>query len=236
MERQGLRLTTPIRTCADLLRCGPRDSAIVAVDSALTHRRVELVRRAPLVRKDEIAAMLGKTSQGSVRALNWLRLTDPLAGSPAKTVARLRMYDAELHPESQAELRTPDGARRFVDFLFRAAGLAVEIEGYAYHGTPQPPPLQRRGRLPAACVHGRGDQGHAGFPDRRSQVTVGPLASRPVSGLGGANAPRQHAGPVQRVEGWGGGSGSASRARRVDRRLRLSPRTPWGASPCPVRG
>ncbi|AEY89990.1 hypothetical protein ACWC4C_38070 [Streptomyces olivaceoviridis] len=45
------------------------------------------------------------------------------------------MYDADLHPESQAELRTPDGSRRVVDFLFRAAGLAVEIEGYAYHGT-----------------------------------------------------------------------------------------------------
>jgi very-short-patch-repair endonuclease len=33
------------------------------------------------------------------------------------------------------ELRTPDGRRRFLDFLFRAEGLAVEIEGYAYHGS-----------------------------------------------------------------------------------------------------
>ncbi|MEW2510876.1 hypothetical protein [Streptomyces sp. NPDC046870] len=83
----------------------------------------------------EIARALGRGSRGSVRALDWLRLTDPLAGSPAETVARLRMYDAGLHPESQAELRSPDGSRRVVDFLFRAAGLAVEIEGYAYHGT-----------------------------------------------------------------------------------------------------
>ncbi|MEU6666424.1 hypothetical protein [Streptomyces sp. NPDC046727] len=135
LERQGLRLTTPTRTCADLLRRGPRDLAVVAVDSALTYRRVGRVRRAPLVRKDEITAALGKASLGSVRALNWLRLTDPLAGSPAETVARLRMYDADLHPESQAELRTPDGSRRVVDFLFRAAGLGVEIEGYAYHGS-----------------------------------------------------------------------------------------------------
>ncbi|MFH9084437.1 hypothetical protein [Streptomyces sp. NPDC017673] len=135
VERQGLRLTTPTRTCADLLRRGPRDDAVVAVDSAMTYRRVGRVRRAPLIRKDEIAAALGKASQGSVRALDWLRLTDPRAGSPAETIARLRMYDADLHPESQAELRTPDGNRRVVDFLFRAAGLAVEIEGYAYHGT-----------------------------------------------------------------------------------------------------
>ncbi|MET8559273.1 hypothetical protein ABZV75_01275 [Streptomyces flaveolus] len=58
VERQGLRLTTPTRTCADLLRRGPRDDAVVAVDSALTYRRVGRVRRAPLVRRDEIAATL----------------------------------------------------------------------------------------------------------------------------------------------------------------------------------
>ncbi|MEU4926496.1 hypothetical protein AB0G54_08320 [Streptomyces yokosukanensis] len=137
VERQGLRLTGPTRTLTDLLRRGPRDEAIVAVDSALTYRRVGHVRRAPLARLDEIAAALRSTAQaqGTVRARNWFRLCDPLAGSPAETVARLRMYDAGLHPESQAELRTPDGRRRIVDFLFRAAGLGVEIEGYAYHGT-----------------------------------------------------------------------------------------------------
>ena len=45
------------------------------------------------------------------------------------------MHDVGLRPEPQAELRTPDGRRRFLDFLFRAEGLGVEIEGYAYHGT-----------------------------------------------------------------------------------------------------
>ncbi|MGW0766674.1 hypothetical protein [Streptomyces sp. NPDC002676] len=135
VERQGLRLTAPARTLADLLRRGPRDEAIVAVDSALTYRRVGHVRRAPLATQNEIAAALQSAAQGSVRARSWLRLSDPLAGSPAETLARLRMHDADLHPESQAELRTPDGSRRVVDFLFRAAGLGVEIEGYAYHGT-----------------------------------------------------------------------------------------------------
>ncbi|MFF7976803.1 hypothetical protein [Streptomyces sp. NPDC007905] len=135
VERQGLRLTNPPRTLADLLRRGPRDAAIVAVESALTYRRVGHVRRAPLTEPDEITAALQSALQGSVRARNWLRLSDPLAGSPAETIARLRMYDADLHPESQAELRPPDGHRRVVDFLFRSAGLGVEIEGYAYHGT-----------------------------------------------------------------------------------------------------
>jgi very-short-patch-repair endonuclease len=64
-----------------------------------------------------------------------LKLADPNSGSPAETVARLRLHDAGLRPESQAELRTPDGRRSYLDFLFRAEGLAVEIEGYTYHGT-----------------------------------------------------------------------------------------------------
>ncbi|MFE2985468.1 hypothetical protein [Streptomyces sp. NPDC059262] len=60
---------------------------------------------------------------------------DPGAGSPAETVARLRLHDAGLRPESQVELRTPDGRRRFLDFLFRTEALAVEIDGYADHGS-----------------------------------------------------------------------------------------------------
>ncbi|MET8942306.1 hypothetical protein ABZX30_01600 [Streptomyces sp. NPDC004542] len=140
-ERQGLRLTPPTRTLADLLRDGPRDEAVVAVDSALSERRVGGLRRLPLLKADAIADALeatsptSPTSRGAVRGREWLRLTDPLAGSPAETVARLRMHDAGLHPESQAELRTAEGRRRYLDFLFRREGLGVEIEGYAYHGT-----------------------------------------------------------------------------------------------------
>ncbi|MFB8176136.1 hypothetical protein ACFC8N_08660 [Streptomyces sp. NPDC055966] len=137
VERQGLRLTNPTRTVTDLLRRGPRDEAVVAADSALTYRRVGHVRRAPLTRWDDIVAALESAgqAQGAARARRWLPLCDPLAGSPAETVARLRIYDAALHPESQAEVRTPDGRRRTLDFLFRAAGLGVEIEGYVYHAT-----------------------------------------------------------------------------------------------------
>ncbi|MFD7243003.1 hypothetical protein [Streptomyces massasporeus] len=45
------------------------------------------------------------------------------------------MTDAALRPESQVELFTPAGRRVVLDFLFRHEGLAVEIEGYAHHGT-----------------------------------------------------------------------------------------------------
>ncbi|GGY21852.1 hypothetical protein [Streptomyces djakartensis] len=133
--RYGLRVTSPVRTVADLLRSLPRDEALVALESAVTYRRVGGVRRAPLVALDAVVAALAQPSQGSARARRWLGLCDPRSGSPAETVARLRMADAGLRPESQVELFTPLGRRIVLDFLFRREGLAVEIEGYAYHGT-----------------------------------------------------------------------------------------------------
>lgn len=136
--RRELRVTTVARTLADLLRGGPRDEALVAVDSALTWRtigRVRRTRRPPLIRTDAIASALGAPLRGAAEAHHWLALADPLAGSPAETMARLRLHDAGLHPSTQVELLTPDGRRCRPDFLFREEGVVVEIEGYAYHGS-----------------------------------------------------------------------------------------------------
>ncbi|MGW0120138.1 endonuclease domain-containing protein [Streptomyces sp. NPDC003327] len=134
--RRGLRTTTPARTVADLIRsCVRREEAVVAADSALARRAVEGVRRGPLVRYEDLAAELAASRPGAPRARRWLPLAEPASGSPAETVARLRMADAGLHPEPQPALRAGDGRALHPDFLFRGAGLAVEIEGYAYHGT-----------------------------------------------------------------------------------------------------
>ncbi|WP_425830828.1 hypothetical protein [Streptomyces fractus] len=133
-EVRGLRVTSPVRTVTDLLLAGPRDAALVAVESAVTRRTVHGVRRARLTGLTAVADALNLPHPPR-RSQAWLRLADPASGSPAETVARLAMLDAGLRPESQAELITHEGRQVFVDFLFRAEGLAVEIEGYAYHGT-----------------------------------------------------------------------------------------------------
>jgi len=134
-ERSGLRVTDVPRTLADLLRAGPRDNAVVAVESALGHRRVGGTRRAPLTAPAAVSVALEAPLRGAARARTWLSLVDRESGSPAGTVARLHMHDAGLRPETQAEVQPRGGPRRYLDFLFRAEGLAVEIEGYAYHGT-----------------------------------------------------------------------------------------------------
>ncbi|MFF3841904.1 hypothetical protein [Streptomyces sp. NPDC001930] len=134
--RRGLRTTTPARTVGDLIRAAAsREEAVVVADSALARRAVEGVRREALVRYEDLTAELAAPRRGAPRARSWLRLAEPASGSPAETVARLRMGDAGLFPECQPILRTAAGPPLRPDFLFRARGLAVEVEGYAFHGT-----------------------------------------------------------------------------------------------------
>lgn len=136
----GLTVTTVARTMADLLRAGPRDEALVAVESAVSRRPgrgPQAGRRESCTTLGEIALAVesGAALQGARAAREWLAMADPKAGSPAESIARLRMNDAGLYPESQVVLITPAGRRVFPDFLFRERGLAVEIEGYQWHGS-----------------------------------------------------------------------------------------------------
>ncbi|MER7518550.1 hypothetical protein [Streptomyces sp. NPDC126499] len=135
--RRGLRVTSPARTVGDLIRAAAsREAAVVVADSALSHRFVGGLRRVPLVRVEDLAAELAAPRcPGGPAARRWLPLAVPGSGSPAETVARLRMRDAALHPEVQPTLHTLDGRPLRPDFYFRAAGLVVKIEGFAYHGT-----------------------------------------------------------------------------------------------------
>lgn len=133
--RRGLTTTSAVRTVGDLIRCLPRNEAVAAADSALATRTVRGVRRPPLVHASALRAELATRRHGAVRARPWLALTDPRSGSPAETLARLHLHDAGLHPETQAALRTPSGRILHPDFFFRAQGLVVEVEGYAFHGT-----------------------------------------------------------------------------------------------------
>ncbi|MEU7282566.1 hypothetical protein AB0A69_27885 [Streptomyces sp. NPDC045431] len=138
--RRGLRATAAVRTVGDLLRTAPPDEAVVAADSALSHRTVGGVSRPPLTTiaalETEVAADGPGPRRGSATGRRLLRLAEPRCGSPAETLARLRMHEAGLRPEPQAWLRTPRGRVRRVDFLFRRERLVVEIEGYAFHSSP----------------------------------------------------------------------------------------------------
>ncbi|MFI0239736.1 hypothetical protein [Streptomyces sp. NPDC016845] len=134
--RRGLWCTGVDRTIGDLMRGAGQDEAVVAVESALTWRRIRSYRRAPLTTLDNVTAEVRRPRiHGRRQALQRLRLIDPQAASPAETLARLRMHEAGLRPVSQAELVTHEGRKVRPDFLFTREGVVVEIEGYVYHGS-----------------------------------------------------------------------------------------------------
>ncbi|MEU7164599.1 hypothetical protein AB0A70_08115 [Streptomyces morookaense] len=125
----GVRVTTVLRSTCDLMLTLPLHEAIIAADSMLARRRV---------RREHIADALAPSHPRRVgvrAARRALALTDRASGSPAETKARLEMHEAGLFPESQAEVITPNGRVRRLDFLFRAEGLGIEIEGHAWHGS-----------------------------------------------------------------------------------------------------
>ncbi|OEJ29409.1 hypothetical protein BGM19_23965 [Streptomyces agglomeratus] len=134
----GIRVTTVTRTLADLLRSSSREEALVAVESAVSIRPPGTdpgVSRPAFTHLGAIAAALEAGPRRGLRTGRArLGLADRRSGSPAETVARLHIHEAGLHPEPQAQVRPLGGRRLSVDFLFRAEGVAVEIEGYAYHG------------------------------------------------------------------------------------------------------
>lgn len=124
----GLRVTSPARTVADLLRDVPPEEAVVAADCALRRGLATAGAVLEAVRSD-------RRRRGEDRALRALAVVDHRAQSPAESLARVRMREAGLRPECQVELRPADGKVLRGDFLFRGAGLLVEIEGYTYHGS-----------------------------------------------------------------------------------------------------
>ena len=139
----GLRVTGAVRTLVDLLRTSDRDAALVAVESALSRRPLGPAGGWPRRWREQVTdlhavseAVAGAGQRrGVVAARQRLALVDPRSGSPAETVARLRMYDAGLRPLSQVPFTAPNGRRIRVDFFFPVAGLVVEIEGYGFHGS-----------------------------------------------------------------------------------------------------
>lgn len=132
----GLELTTPYKGVGigRPVAAGPHPPGIVARGSNCAHLRRPCHHSHSHACGPSAVGPPGRGADGGRVRSACLALADRRSGSPAETVARLHIHDAGLHPEPQAHVRTPRGRRLSVDFLFRAEGVAVEIEGYAYHG------------------------------------------------------------------------------------------------------
>jgi hypothetical protein len=129
MTLNGLHMTTPLRTVADLIRHLSRSDALVAIDSYLS---------SGLVSREELQKSLirWKKRRGVRQAYEMLELADPLSQSGGESRTRLRILDAGLpRPELQIPVADAWGNERYyLDLGWRRWRLALEYDGEEHHG------------------------------------------------------------------------------------------------------
>jgi hypothetical protein len=130
-EFDGLRLTTPVRTTADLMRTQWRPYALGSADAMV---------RAGLVDLDELADHLHRLKgyPGIVQARGLRALINPLAESPGESALRLRLIDAGLpSPRLQIVVSDPLGyAIVRLDLGYDEVRAGLEYDGLEFHTTP----------------------------------------------------------------------------------------------------
>ncbi|HEX5016753.1 MAG TPA: hypothetical protein VFX15_04115 [Actinomycetes bacterium] len=127
-EIDGLRVTTPLRTAADLARFAPRSDALVALDAYL-HKG--------LIRPDELKKSLVRWKQrrGIRQAYAMLEAADAASESGGESVMRLRLLDMGLpRPEVQIPVYDLFGNVRFwLDMGWTRWMLGLEYDGEDAH-------------------------------------------------------------------------------------------------------
>ncbi|WP_344689905.1 DUF559 domain-containing protein [Blastococcus jejuensis] len=144
VRRNGVLVTSPLRTALDLARIQPPDEAVVAVDQFLRSRLLTLHQL-----RAAAAAITGPDCRSIRRAVE---RADGLAGSPQETRLRLLLHRSSLpRPVAQYEVRDGRQFLAAVDFGWPEQKVAVEYDG-VWHGEVQQVGKDRRrlNRLTAA--------------------------------------------------------------------------------------
>lgn len=127
----GLRVTTPVRTLADVILRVDRYTAVCVLDSALNRQ---------LVTDQDLAgvAHLLTGRRGAVAARRYLVEADGRSQSPLETRARLRCVDGNVPPDAlQLEIRDVDGYLLGIgDLGWRAGRVIAEADGRDPHSGP----------------------------------------------------------------------------------------------------
>ena len=146
LRRDGVLVTSPLRTALDLGRVTPADEAVACVDAFLRLRLVAL---------DEVRTAAQALTGPGCRGIRLaLARADGLAESPRETRLRLLLHGSRL-PRPVAQHAVVDRDRRFVarvDFAWPELRVALEYDG-TWHGAPQQVGKDRR-RLNALTAAG----------------------------------------------------------------------------------
>jgi hypothetical protein len=128
----GMRVTTPARTLADLILALQRYNAIAMIDGALNRGR--------LTTDDlDTVRLRIRHRRGAVRVRPWLDQVDGRAASPLETRIRVICTDAGLKPEElQYVVRDSNGhVLAIADLAWPSRRLLVEADGAQVHASPQ---------------------------------------------------------------------------------------------------
>jgi very-short-patch-repair endonuclease len=128
LHRDGLRVTSVLRTVLDLCRSLPLAEAVAVTDSALRRRLVTIAEL-----RAALCALPAGTGRDAVARV--LALADPACGSVLESLLRVLLHGRGLQaPRTQTVVRTRSGARiGRVDFAWPNARLVVEADGFAFH-------------------------------------------------------------------------------------------------------
>jgi very-short-patch-repair endonuclease len=130
-RHQDFPVTPPMRTLVDAAGCVPPDRLSRMVDTALRRRLVYLEPFRSYVDRPEHRRRPGS---GVLRDVLSLRTPGRPIGSDAETVLFDLLRDAGLPlPQPQYAVRTRRG-RRFIDFAYPDAKIAIEVDGFEVHG------------------------------------------------------------------------------------------------------
>lgn len=127
----GLRVTTPVRTAADLGCRLSRSQALAAMDA--------LARKCGFTGED-LARLLPRyrRRRGCVQLRELVPLVDPRAESPGESWVRLAILDAGLPPpEPQVWVNRAGVPAYRLDLAYPRARVAIEYDGEEFHGPEQ---------------------------------------------------------------------------------------------------
>jgi len=126
-EIEGLRLTTPLRTAADLLRLKRRPHALAAADAMAFARVIDPVDLCSYVASLHRLPGLPQAQELAVRVTH-------LAESPGESWQRCRILDAGFpRPQLQFPVVDSYGVGRRLDMAYEGLLVASEYDGREFH-------------------------------------------------------------------------------------------------------
>lgn len=136
----GVRVTTPLRTAADLGCRRGRFAAMAVLDAFMRDHGITAEDYRRMIRR-----FAGRRGVTQLREL--VAYADPVCESPGESWTKLAVIDAGLPaPTPQVWVTLPGVGRVRLDFAYRGLRIAVEYDGEEFHTSPEHREADRRRR------------------------------------------------------------------------------------------